>query len=545
MNQLKLASEDWRFRATVLFFLTAIAYLLVLKAPQTINPDGYFILPSYDKYSDLWSYLKGLVELKAYDLQPVRDLSLFLDWKLWKVTGFNSFVWQNVLWWVAICYLIVGLLKELFPSFSWAKALSFGCVYAVYPLFSGSVSWGIARKHILALFFTVLATRALVRFARSGVGRQLLLMCLWYFLGILSQPIGILFPIWALVFLFLLYPERLRPALKGLIPLFILFLASAWANFLYYSKSELFTYVFSSKTKDALNFELKFSALGHYLYQLFVPFQPSFPYGNDWNVSIAGFVLFAGLVAFYFWRRLPWRPLFVWTNFLLMPLSIILNTPRLRMDPYLLIPSFGFLVIVCLILEKSSLRWGKPLLLIMLLGYAADTMYETRAWTSTIRFDQRNFSRSPSCITAIRLARSHFDENLTMPDEAHNFLKSHSCFIAESPYARLEHELFISQVIYFDQGLDPNEKLQELEKMGSDFFYPRLIRAAILVRMGKLDLANELLDEIYKENQHLKLSTPKDPIISTVIVPHCRKQEHKGCLELFGGVLATREAPYL
>ncbi|HXH76837.1 MAG TPA: hypothetical protein VNJ08_17845 [Bacteriovoracaceae bacterium] len=531
-----------RFLTILLFCF--IAYTPVLITPQTISPDAYFILPLFDRMYDLQGYLEYLLALKTIDIQPVRDLSLLIDWKIFKFTGFNSFIFQNVILWVISCFFVTKVLEELFEKLEVRVPFVLGLCYSVYPLFSASIGWSIARKHILAFLFTILATYYLLKFLKSQLTRHLIVMNLCYFLGIFSQPIGILWPLWAFSYVYFYKKESWPVFKKGFAFVILSFIVGFTIQYIYYSKSALFASIFNSKTAEVFDLKHKLFAFGHYMFQVFSPYSLAFPYSLDlWKVTSGYIFLFIFIVIFK-WIRLPTGKLALWLMFAFLPLSIILNTPRLLLDPYLLIPSFGFLVLICMMYEQRPIKWLKYPVLPILLIWTVLTNINSKIWTDETLFTQRNFKRAPNCINAMRLGRSYYDQEKKMPMEARNFLASHNCIQPETPYAGLEMQVFLSQFLYYEDHVSYEKKLQLLEEMGEKFFYPKFILAALLLRNGKEEEALRKIKQVVDENGGLVLDTAADPIIPRMIHPFCERIGYLGCLKITRQVEIKRTTPY-
>jgi hypothetical protein len=536
--------EDYRLRFLVLSIVSILAYFPAIIAPQTVSPDAYFILPLFDRMFDLKGYFEFLINLKTIDIQPVRDLSLLIDWRIFKHTGFNTFIIQNVILWVISCFFIIRVLEELFPKIGSKAPFIIGLCYCVYPLFSGSVSWSIARKHILALLFIVLATHQFLKFLKNNHSKHLVYMNLWYLLGIFSQPIGILWPLWAFTYVFFFHKEKWSSFKKGFWPLILIFVFGFIVQYAYYVKSDLFSSIFASKTAETFNFELKFYAFAHYMYQIFAPYSLAFPYAHTLTTIWLGCIFLTLFISIFFILKLPVKQLGVWLLFGFLPLAIILNTPRLLLDPYLLIPSFAFLVLLTMIYERLQWKWLKFIPVPLLIFWVFETHNDSRVWTNDAYFSERNFERVPICINATRLVRSLYSENKKMTPEVRDFLTKNTCFGAESRYAELEHMVFLSQVIYFEDTPGTEEKIRILESMGKDFFYPKLVHAALMLKLNKEEEALQLIKEVVNKEGHLILDTAADPIIPIAIHPFCEKINYLGCLRITKQVKLKRDTPY-
>src|ERR1035437_9160759 len=123
-------------------------------------------------------------------MQPVRDAAIKLNLVLRDKYGLKTFHVFNFALWIGILFIIDLILRKVFP---WLRPMVAPAIllYSVHPVFVGSVAWISASKHLLSAFFILLATWLWLG------GRSLIGVFIWYVLSIFSQPITILWPIWA------------------------------------------------------------------------------------------------------------------------------------------------------------------------------------------------------------------------------------------------------------------------------------------------------------------------------------------------------------
>ena len=144
-------------RACVAFFLVFVLIIFgqLIFAEHVFNIDGY-LLTSIEDLSSLKEYAQGITQGKIYDLQPIRDLSYWVDLKMKAITGFKPFVLSNVILW-GICGVVALKVFHLIrPIDNWFTAI-FLLAFLIHPLFVQSVALVAARKHLLALLFILLA----------------------------------------------------------------------------------------------------------------------------------------------------------------------------------------------------------------------------------------------------------------------------------------------------------------------------------------------------------------------------------------------------
>lgn len=512
-----------------------LAYFPVLFVTQTVSPDAKFILGIFENTDSVTTYLTRLFTLQTFDVQPIRDLSLWIDWKIFYQTGLNTFIWQNCLWWLLSCLVVQKILAE---KESPETSYFFTLVYSVYPLFCTSLSWGMARKHILCFFFVLLATYELMKWV-EGKGKAWK-VTLFYFLAVFSQPIGILWPVW--VFAYLYDKKAHRKFGLHWLGLGFVFIFAAVLNYLYYQKSEVFTSIFQTKTGEAFEIADKILALGHYIYQLFFPYYQTFYYDlGHWSIWI-GLALLPICYLSYSAAKLPKKNLFLWSLFAALPLIVILNTPKTKSDTYLLLPSFALLMLVSDLPGKFPLlrKLALPLFLLWILL----CNLESRSWTDNLRFARdHNFFRRPTCTSAIRYVRmtSHL---MIRPDaDALAFLKDNQCLTSYTAYEALENVFLQAEVIYFDEATPIEKRIEVLEQLSRVHWYPDLLLSSLYLQAGRKVEAKSHLHQIAEVTKATDASHL--PLLEKEIIPFCSQEPNEDCSKIIALFHTEKKRPYL
>ncbi len=194
-----------RVHQTAAFLAIAVALAvvhgrLVVEDPLLARDDLSLVgplqrMPSLSLY---WKSVFAMGEMPAevlvLDFQPLRDLSLFVDVLLQRHLGVGTFHLSNVLLWLCGCLLVYRILSRLSDEY---LGLGWTAVFALHPAFSNAVAWVSARKHLLAFDFIALATLLLIRQSDRPGWKDGVKGGLAYLLSILSQPITLLWPVWA------------------------------------------------------------------------------------------------------------------------------------------------------------------------------------------------------------------------------------------------------------------------------------------------------------------------------------------------------------
>jgi hypothetical protein len=543
--------SEWK-QNIFLLLIMALAYLPVLVAPKTVNPDAQLIIPLLNSVHSFSDYYEMLFSFKTYDVQPIRDLTFFFDIFFFNNFHFNSFIVQNILFWFLACNTVKKILYLVFPSFSRNQCFYIACLFAIYPLFCGTLCWGIARKHILSFLFIMLSTLFLFRILKNpGANKyQVILINVFYFLSVFSQPITLLWPFWALAYVFLNFREEIKKISIYLTPSLFVFIIGAYVNSLYYELSPVFKINFESKTSDAFNLSDKVLGLGHYIYQLFLPFWQATHYQlGHWSVWL-GILLMGVFSLIYLSLKLNKSWLLSWFGFVMFPLAVILSNPHILSDNYLLTPSFGLLVLVVTLLNKNEnlkqhfFNYGFfPLLLL----WSSYTFQETKLWTDPLKFSEiRNFERRPNCDSAINMARKFYALKGYIPEKAKNYLENFECTrpivsVASSAISYIYLQTYIN---YYEKEISLEKKISGLNKLAGIYYFPKLVLAAVYIE-SKHELEGELLiNDVYMNYDKISWIDYYDLIIAKKLEPYCQRKKNLDCLRITSHFSHVPDIPY-
>jgi hypothetical protein len=332
--------------------IMAFVYGQVVSTDAILSFDDDLLLDPLLKLDSLTGYFQALFANRVLDLQPVRDLSYLFDIQLMKRLPFWSYHMGNLLVWLAVCLVYWRILSGLVESRIARNATIL--LVALHPVMALSISWIAARKHLLSALFIGLATWLLLRRPKeSGFARALIwgLGCsLFYGLAVFSQPIAILWPFWAVLWLFFegkgaFSGESFRRGLF-LLPAFLLMAICFKLNWDYYSGPYL---VHTGATKITRGFDVSDAALaiGRYVYNLVIPSTITVAYYQGATQNVIGLGILPALV-WVLAKTIQARTLLVWGTFVVFPLAAVIERQAniFVSDTYLAIPMLGVAVLV-------------------------------------------------------------------------------------------------------------------------------------------------------------------------------------------------------
>lgn len=510
--------------------LIALVYLPVLTVQVTVSPDSLIATYFFQSLSGFEDYFQQLIQFNALDFQPVRDLSLALDFYFYKNFQLNIGLFQNVCLWFGICLIVKSLVQEVLDK-TGDEALWLTCLFAVYPLFSATVSYHFGRKHLLSFLFLLLATKCLIR-------RRFFIMNLVFLLSLLSQPIYCLWPVWA--------TYKNKSEFRKIIPAYVFSFLVMVLNYFYYKNSTVFSSIYSSKFLGIFDFGEKIRALGHYVFDLFFPYQLSYEYDFFTPHVFIGLGLWLiFLLAGHFLSE-DRKQFWLWTFFAGLSFAIPLFNTKVVSDTYLLAAGFG-LFMSSLVIFGNRLSRGKWLLPVLLIIWGGVTFYEARLWTRpNLFFYERNFTRVPNCSTAFKAANQSINDEGLIHPHVRSYVYDHFCLQQKFELfgAQEEYLLFLKfSFLYLDPEAPPEDKIKIFEKYAQYSHYSRMLLILTLRKVGRSD-------EAIKQIDVLKKVLPQAPmpiynyIVDKELRPYCDNLKDPHCVKLLLPFTQRQKRPF-
>jgi hypothetical protein len=476
-----------------------ISYYPLLSAGTSVDPDAQIIIPNLEA----GNYFKNLFSLRTIDFQPVRDLTLKIDLWIFQSFDLRSVIVQNFLWWLGCCLMIYFILKKLHGN-SRNLPLHLAVLFGVYPLFAPVVGWGMSRKHLLSFFFILVATHSLLKIKELNL-KSSLKLALFFLLSVLSQPITILWSLWALIFCYKNHPRT--TLLKFLAPSFLVTAVIGVINYSYYQNSSVFKYHYDSKTAEAFNFPDKVLALGHYTYQLFFPYQLSFKYDlGDYQVLL-GLIPFSAILFLCYKVRSFRRLSAEWLSLGFLTLAVVLNTPNILSDSYLLVPAFTLLIVFSYYLKKQ--HFSIPV--IILLGIIS--FFEGRNWLNPITLTEVSFERRPNCRNALNFARMNYESFKKAPIEAKDYILRYECLknAGGTNYGNIANVNFMSYMFYHEDEIPLDLRIKRLEQFSRSSLVADMTLAGLYIKLGETERAKKTINEIVHKAKAIEISGKRIP----------------------------------
>ena len=401
------------FSAIFFILLTSILIFThwnILKSDPLLNYDDSYVVAPLEKINTIGDYVSSFKANKVYDVQPVRDLSLWLDYKIQNQTGLHVHHATNLIVWIAILFLFFKLM--LFFEIPLIVNYALVSLYAFHPALTNALVWVTARKHLLSTFFILWASYIVVKKANEVLCTyDVLSIVVLYLLSCFSQPINILWPLWILAFGFVagwsiseILKDKKKLTLMTMLT--IVFVVVAIINQHYYAstfveQSQNLKYV--ETESNQLSFRLLL--LGRSFWQAVVPYWSTPLYYYPGSVlNLFGIVLFS--LGTWIVLRSKKSLYLSWGLFSLLPVMVV--TINLTMvfgsDTYILNTVIGVYLCFALVLKKHS-RWfekktTKALFLLIfssiLVSFAFQANSVSSAWESDLAQTTRAVNVEPS-----------------------------------------------------------------------------------------------------------------------------------------------------
>lgn len=386
---------------------------LILKTEILVRDDRWLTAPLQNVHSlgDWWALIRSG---NLPDFQPMRDLSYWLDWQVAGAMGTGPyFHLTNILIWWAILFLVWKIVLGIFsgPEFRGlpvgvAPAAILVLLMAIHPVAVEPVAWVSGRKHLLSLLFTLIATR-LTLLGPVTMPRAALIVAA-FAAGTLSQPINVLWPLWAVVFMITNETAAKAPIHRATMTFFaaclilITLAATAinmtvyqgvtWFDFQLTPHAEIYGKKLGGFRWDEI--DLSLLAVGRYFFNLLLPFKIAHRYSPGSWANLAG-LLMIPLACWAGWRLDKGRRTFwLWSLYAALPVVVV--TAQLSdifvADSYAFAALPGFLIASGVLIaqktfKKLPVRWFVAAVMGMAL---AQSILLSRSWLSAESLWQRS-----------------------------------------------------------------------------------------------------------------------------------------------------------
>ncbi|MBC7712116.1 MAG: hypothetical protein H7177_02185 [Rhizobacter sp.] len=513
-----------RFLYILLAALLLFSFYPLLSSDPITSYDDQLLLGGVDNLHSFTEYKEKILAGKILDVQPVRDLSYIIDFKLQSFFPLHSFHLTNLLLWIGICFFfkrILDLIDDKKEDHQWL-IWSVVFLYALSPVFTSSVAWIAGRKHLLSTFFTVWATYLFLKMRSSPAPlKNSSGIIILYILAVFSQPINILWPLF--VFIYSYFDKKISERKKLLISLAVIAVIGLAINLYYYGSLYEQITAGDGKYDSAYGPGLSLLALGRYFYLTLFPFDslPVSHYQGSWE-NMVGMVL---MIIFLFWvykRRVGAAVVFCFIAYFFLPLIPVTYkiTRIFCSDTYLLNASLGLYAALFLIFKNAKFKYSAALVF----AYAGILFY--------INLGYINIFESTESIFSYAYAKEATP--MSIVNVADSLVKQGKYANAKTLVSQLEvmepdnrfYPKLMSDVIYKDPLVKNEEKIKGLEliKPKAPVVYLRL--ALLHSNQGNTAGFKDNVDKIFSDPQgYIRNSYLRNEQVVALIKVGCEKNK--------------------
>lgn len=462
----------------IAYFFSTLPFLSTF---TTIQYDDPILLDPLKKINSLSSYIETYMNYEIWDIQPIRDLTYLLDLFLIKHISFWNHHIVNFLVWGLIglfgFYNLSSLQlifqkhesHQLKDTFKWA--LYFILLYLIFPAMQIGPFWVANRKHILACLFIMISFHFVLKvFLEDALTKKnVLLISLFYFLSVFSQPITIFYPAFVFIFYFLInYNKNILDFLKRTIWLWIslglLSVLAAVANYIFYYK---FYPIMSQGAVDFIPeniWQYRLLTLGRFFYQSF-DFTLAMPVEHDAG-SIRNIIGLLSLPLFFWWtlKKLGPKFMIICLAWFMFPISLIIirNVKLFGLDSYIIVSYFGIVATLTLIFSHFNFKNYYFILLLPVLYFSINY---SQLFKDDLKLAKYAYSKEVTMFSQYAIASTYLNRGKS--DEA--FQEFYALFKIAPLYKELP---FVLPLALFDsKKIAPKVKQNLLYEWSKNGFY--------------------------------------------------------------------------
>lgn len=462
---------------------------MLIQDPLLQRDDNILIDPLREVLS-LGDYVKLIREGKIWDIQPLRDLSFYLNIIIEKYFGFGGFHLLNFMFFILMSLSFYNLLKTLkiIEGRLWITAL-----FICHPIIQTYMFWVSSRKHLLSTLFILLATNEILK------KKNRLKPLIYYFLSLLSQPINILWPSFKLADCS--NYKEIKNKLKNLWLYIFVMLTMGFVNFYYYS------IIYNQSDEKYLKFQSGFLegfrtsllGLGRSFAQIFFPLKISPIYYLGSVLNIFG-LLFLVLFSFFVYKA-KIKNKSLWTVFIISPLIVIYArmTNVFVSDTYLSIPLIGVLIFFGEFFKNHFKKaYTKIVVIIFCLFLFFQSFNYSKAWQDDFSLWEYAYSTEKTPQVLLNYGSELLKKEKYI--EAFEVAK----ILFEWDKGRRHLPLLLSKSLYKLEELRPEKKVNLFEKYYLDNPWYNYYYGAFLASMGNWNMACDFYLRGLKRKEQFK-----------------------------------------
>ena len=515
--------KNWHF--ILLFLAHGFIYADLIIQDPILERDDRTLLSWVQAHPTLGDIF-GSPASPSLDIQPLRDLSYLIDFKLKEHLPFWSFHLSNVIIWILGLLGVWSCFTLLHPP-SFHQKLFF-ILFCLHPVFVGSVAWIAARKHLLSFCFTMWGTYHFLHVGRNPAKGwyHYALVPLFICAALLSHPMGLAWPIWA--FLYARFHNSIddKKVKALLITCGCIAFTIFVANYRYYGgEHEALTSQAKMLTASSENLPFSFLAMGRYFFNFLLPFQLSVTYfpGAWWNLIGLGLLPIFGAILLFCIEIEGFLLWFASALLFLMPVTAVMTNIFVS-DTYILLASFILINATIFIVGSFkglfSLKRMRALLICIAVLFAWRSYQEQKAWHSDLKLWEHAYETEITPDVLAYYGNALLKENLF--PKALKIIQELESFAPAYPGL----PLLKGKAIYRTADLSTEDKITALESSAQKNHWTAYYLAQLYTTQDRLREAYQVLDKALKE----KADYGRDQVVVEKFRAHlCQKAQREDC----------------
>ena len=463
----------------ILFFFFALIYYYPAIQTQSINfRDEAQLLEPLAQLNSVHKYWEKWKEGKILDVQPLRDLSYFLDISIAKMTGSQLiFYLSNFLFLAIIIFYFYLIALIIFEKSSTALITSFLLFF--HPIWLNVVPWIASRKHLMSVAFFLIFLYKIINSLKTN--RKIAHKNFFYLLlSWISHPITIFAP------LGLIFIKQIRNSITFWVIYFLMLCFLFSINFWKYGER------ITSFNNPFLQF---WQTLGQTIYQILSYDTYVFIYyPNNFKIIsgiMFGLVILLIVIKYKFYKKTYF---FLFTG--LFVCSILPYVLFFYNDSYAILPLVSFFALLSITLQSKTfssqskfLRYG--LLAVLLILTARSLILRSKvlaSWENFYTLIEYNYQQEPSVEVKYNFAALLQDKN---PAKALAIIDSITPLDLQTlaPYFVRFYAYVYCEILLANKSLSADEKIVRWDK-SKDIHYIFKIYQSLFFHLNSIAVQN-------------------------------------------------------
>lgn len=471
-----ISDKNLRYCYLLIVPLILFFHFDLLVTDSILDRDDDLLISTVRETVSLMDYLMRLLKGAYFDIQPVRDLSFYLNIKCQELFGYGAFHLTNLLIGGGILFTFRKFLRKL--KFEEVHIFCVIMLIAAHPVFNSSMAWVSNRKHLLSVFFILLY--GLEEMKKSSNTPK---SFLWIILSFLSQPITIFIP-GSMVFYRRLAEKRDLNIWDKSILVFSGFFFCL--NYFFYQNQPMFqgrNYI-ESLGADPTIYILNLCRAAT---QILFPVSIAIQYDPDNYLGFVGIALTIGVIFLVYRYKRGWKEVFLYLIILTTLYPVIRFGAR---DAYLLgtLLLSGYFLI--LILRNQKNKFLIFTLASIFIFFSVKSYKFTSMWIDDLTLSRVSYETEGG---PMNMSTYAFHRGLANPREAFKYMDE-----VNKKYPTMAnpmHDFNKARMLYY-APLTDEEKLTEFRKNMEPDIFATFFEAKLLSKLGEEEKSKNALKAI-------------------------------------------------